>query len=76
MTTVEAVTDVLEAWKPGVELHGYEIHELVLGQQRAHGETKRPLDATVLRRVREREQRYHIRTVHPDRSLYVKEARA
>ena len=73
MTTTQAVTEVLKEWTPGTALYGYEIHKKVVGKLRANGETKRPLDATVLRRLRERANIYGVRVIKPADSLYFRE---
>lgn len=75
MTTVEAVTEVLKEWVPGTALYGYEIHRKVLRKLDAAG-TKRkkmPLDATTLRRMRERANIYGVRALKPADSLYIRE---
>jgi hypothetical protein len=73
MTTTQAVTEVLKEWAPGTALYGYEIHRMVVGKLRANGETKRPLDATVLRRLRERANIYGVRVIKPADSLYYRD---
>ena len=73
MTTVEAVTEVLKEWEPGTALYGYEIHKKVVGKLRLNGETKKPLDATVLRRLRERANIYGVRVLKPSDSLYYRD---
>ncbi|MBI9094180.1 MAG: hypothetical protein JEY71_04790 [Sphaerochaeta sp.] len=73
MTTTQAVTEVLKEWGPGTALYGYEIHKMVVRKLRASGETKRPLDATVLRRLRERASIYGVRVLKPSDSLYYRE---
>ena len=73
MTTTDAVAEVLKDWTPGEEKYGYEIYRLVVHRLRKSGERKRPLDATVLRRMRERAALYGIKTVKPHESVYRKE---
>ncbi len=75
MTTVEAVTEVLKEWVPGTALYGYEIHRKVLRKLDAAGskKKKKPLDATVLRRMRERASIYGVRAIKPADSLYIRE---
>jgi len=73
MTTTQAVTEVLKEWDPGTALYGYEIHKKVVGKLRLAGEKKRPLDATVLRRLRERADIYGVRVLKPCDSLYYRE---
>jgi hypothetical protein len=73
MTTTQAVTEVMKEWAPGTALYGYEIHKKVVGKLRANGETKRPLDATVLRRLRERANIYGVRVLKPSDSLYYRD---
>ncbi len=76
MTTVEAVTEVLKEWVPGTALYGYEIHRKVLRKLDAAGTTKKkkkPLDATVLRRMREKASLYGVRAIKPADSLYIRE---
>ncbi|MBI9095564.1 MAG: hypothetical protein JEY71_11840 [Sphaerochaeta sp.] len=75
MTTTQAVTEVLKEWGPGTALYGHEIHKMVVRKLRANGETKRPLDATVLRRLRERANIYGVRVLKPSDSLYYRELR-
>jgi len=75
MTTAEAVTEVLKEWVPGTALYGYEIHRKVLRKLDAAGtkKKKKPLDATVLRRMRERADLYGVRAIKPADSLYYRE---
>ena len=73
MTTVEAVTEVLNEWVPGTALYGYEIHKKVVVKLKAAGEKRKPLDATVLRRMRERANIYGVRAIKPADSLYIRE---
>lgn len=73
MTTVDAVREVLKEWVPGDKLHAYEIHNRVIRKLRTNGVRKRPLDSTVLRRMREMNKKYGVRLVKHSESLYVKE---
>ena len=73
MNTTQAVAEVLQDWTPGEEKFGYEIYRLVIHKLRANGVRERPLDATVLRRMRERANLYGIKNVKPGSSRYVKE---
>jgi DNA-binding transcriptional regulator GbsR (MarR family) len=73
MTTTEAVRQELNRWAPGDKKHAYDIHQDVLSILRSHGVWKRPLDGTVMRRVREMADMYRIRTLKPGESLYIKD---
>lgn len=73
MNTTQAVAEVLKEWTPGEEKFGYEIYRLVIHKLRAKGVRERPMDSTVLRRMRERADLYGIRNVKMGSSLYVKE---
>lgn len=74
MTTVEAVTEVLNEWIPGTALYGYEIHRKVLRKLDAAGtKKKKPLDSTTLRRMRERANIYGVRAIKPADSLYIRD---
>jgi hypothetical protein len=52
MTTVEAVKKVLNDMEENKPLAGFQIHKRVVKELRKNGENKRPLDSTVLRRLR------------------------
>ena len=71
MTTVDAVKKVLYDMEYDLPLTGEQIHKRVLRELRKNGETKRPLDSTVLRRLREYAGLYHVRNVG-GKSVYVK----
>ena len=71
MTTVEAVKKVLNDMEENKPLAGFQIHKRVVKELRKNGEKKRPLDSTVLRRLRENAGTYHIKTIG-GKSLYVK----
>lgn len=72
MTTRKAVSTVLKEWEPGNVYYGYQIHEQVIKKLRQNGVTKRPLDSSVLRRVREQAPLYGISTISKSKSLYFK----
>jgi hypothetical protein len=67
----DVVREVCAEWKPGEELLGYQIHQRVMGRIRMYGMPQRPLDGTVLRRLREVSGEYGIQCVGGD-SRYVK----
>jgi len=71
-TTMDAVREVLTAWKPGTEMLGYEIAEAV--RQRTYARNgSRPLDATVLRYVRTYKGVFGITVPKYGESLYRKD---
>lgn len=74
MTTTQTVIGVLADWEPGTEKFGYEICDAV--KARMAEEHKKPLESTILRRLREHASEYGIRTVKLSGSKYVKEAKA
>ena len=71
MNTTKTVIQFLEDWQPGTEKYGYEICDAV--KARMADEHKRPLESTILRRVREHADEYGIKTVGGE-SRYRKEA--
>ena len=71
MTTTGCVIQVLSDWEPGTEKFGYEICDVV--KARMEQEHKRPLESTILRRLREHAAEYKIHTVGGE-SRYRKEA--
>lgn len=73
MTTTGCVIQVLSDWEPGTEKFGYEICDVV--KARMEQEHKRPLESTILRRLREHAAEYKIHTVGGSESRYRKEVR-
>lgn len=72
MTQKDAVRQVL-AWMPeGQRLTGKQIHLRVVRVLKANNEETMPLDATVLRRLRELASSYHVHNINGE-SLYVKQ---
>lgn len=73
MTTTGCVIQLLSDWQPGTEMFGYEICDAV--KARMEQEHKRPLESTILRRLREHAAEYKIHTVGGSESRYRKEVR-
>ena len=71
MTTTGCVIQLLSDWQPGTEKYGYEICDAV--KARLADEHKRPLESTILRRLREHAAEYKLHTVGGE-SRYRKEA--
>lgn len=72
MTTTGCVIQLLSDWQPGTEMYGYEICDVV--NARMADEHKRPLESTILRRLREHAAEYKIHTVGGSESRYLKES--
>jgi hypothetical protein len=73
MTQKDAVRQVLAWMTEGQQLTGWQIHQRVVRVLKANNERTMPLDATVLRRVRELAAEYHIHNIKGE-SLYMKQS--
>jgi len=73
ISIVEAVRIVCDRWPVGEKRLGSVIYVKTLHVLREHGSKARPLDSTVLRRLRDVKDGYGIHPVKTSNSIYVKE---
>jgi hypothetical protein len=63
ITVKDAVRIVCEKWPVGVKKRGYEICEEVTRELQENGSIKRPMQSTILRRLREVDDSYGVHAV-------------
>ncbi|MGX8678393.1 MAG: hypothetical protein ACQGQO_04720 [Sphaerochaetaceae bacterium] len=71
-TASEATREVMREMHEGERVKGYELYERVLGKLKFNGVNERPLDSTVLRRVRQFGPDCRVFSVGMSKSEYVK----
>jgi len=73
MSIKEATRRVCQRWPFGQKKLGYQIHAEVVSELGVNGRRIRPLDSTVLRRLREVAHEFGVRPMKASESEYVRE---